>query len=65
VALDLAKVPGLDPADIQRLVQLNTQVVAHGCLCGVLQFPADRNSVYYPVYMTSMLSGSVGPLSAR
>lgn len=65
VTLELAHVPGLDRVELERLAQLNGQVAAHGCLCGVLEFPADKNSVYNPVYMTSVVRGPAGLLSAR
>jgi hypothetical protein len=38
----LAGVPGLAPADLTRLADLNRRVVAHTCLCSVIAFPADR-----------------------
>lgn len=54
---ELAFVPGLNRAEIHRLAQLNAAVAAHGCLCGVVEFPADKNNVYNPVYMTSIRTG--------
>jgi hypothetical protein len=42
VKVALAGVPGLAPADLTRLRELNRRVVAHACLCSVIAFPANR-----------------------
>ena len=42
VKVALAGVPGLAPADLTRLRDLNRRVVAHACLCSVIAFPANR-----------------------
>lgn len=51
IAVELARVPGLDLSEIQQLAGLNQQVGAHGCLCGIIQFPSDPGLAYQPDYV--------------
>jgi hypothetical protein len=44
VADELGDLPGFDPADLQRLDELNALVAARGvCRCAVISFPASAD----------------------
>ncbi len=43
--LELANVSGISPQELRTLAQLNAAVVAHGCLCSVIEFPSNRSPI--------------------
>jgi hypothetical protein len=43
--IDLANVPGISREELQRLARLDTAVIAHGCLCSVIEFPSDQSPI--------------------
>ena len=49
VTTALAGIPGIAPAELRRLQALNTVVVQHTCLCGVIAFKSDR----IPAFLTT------------
>lgn len=65
VQLELAGVPGLDRRELQQLARLNGVVAQHGCLCGVIEFPANKGLTYNPDYMASMVTGAKRGISAQ
>jgi hypothetical protein len=65
VQLELAGVPGLDRGELQQLARLNGLVAQHGCLCGVIEFAADKGLTDNPDYMASMVTGERGVSSGH
>jgi hypothetical protein len=43
--LPLANVPGISHDELQTLIWLNTAVLAHGCLCSVIEFPSHQSPI--------------------
>lgn len=64
VSLELGGLPGLSTADLSQLARLNSTVMAHGCLCAVLEFPADKALPYKTVFVASTPVGPPVPLEA-
>ena len=43
--IQLANAPGISLQELQRLAQLDRAVLAHGCLCSVIEFPSDQSPI--------------------